>query len=298
MAKQREFSPLFILVAIIAVVTALALAKEILLPIALAILLSFLLTPVANRLERWHVPRVLSVVLVVAMAFAPLGLVGWIVTKQLGALQDALPVYREAIVRNVTQKIRAVQPSSKTLDTVSETIEDVSKKLTDEEADREADEADESTEGLNSKPAERRAQSNTPNEFDSSADVNNGPTVAAAGGDLESASSQQISIEEQSSGDKGAKAEDDAVPVTVVNGESQLRQIGDWLLRSAAGTAAVAGLVVVLVFFLLLDRESQRNRMIQLFGRSRLHTTTEAFHEAAQRVGRYLRMLFLINTSY
>ena len=59
-----------------------------------------------------------------------------------------------------------------------------------------------------------------------------------------------------------------------------------------------AGMVVVLVLFMLLDREGQRNRLLQLFGKSNLHLTTEAFHDAAQRVGRYLRMLFLINMGY
>ena len=49
---------------------------------------------------------------------------------------------------------------------------------------------------------------------------------------------------------------------------------------------------------MLLDRENQRNRLIQLFGSSNLHTTTEALHDATRRVGRYLRMQFLINAGY
>jgi len=67
----------------ITALAALYFAREILLPVALAILLSFLLTPLANRLERWRIPRTLSVVLVVAMSFSVLGLLGWIVTDQL-----------------------------------------------------------------------------------------------------------------------------------------------------------------------------------------------------------------------
>ena len=41
----------------ITALAALYFAREILLPVALAILLSFLLTPLANRLERWRIPR-------------------------------------------------------------------------------------------------------------------------------------------------------------------------------------------------------------------------------------------------
>jgi hypothetical protein len=57
-------------------------------------------------------------------------------------------------------------------------------------------------------------------------------------------------------------------------------------------------MVIVLVLFLLLDRESQRSRLIQLFGRSHMHATSEAVHDVAGLIGRYLRTLFLINAGY
>jgi predicted PurR-regulated permease PerM len=297
MAKEREYSPLFILVTMIAVVAALAFAKEILLPIALAMLLSFLLTPVANWLERWGVPRVLSVVLVVAMAFAPLGLVGWIVTQQSLALSDALPIYRERIVRNVTEKIRAIRPSSDTLNTVSETIEDVSNKLTDEEEGTDQRSPGEAADELNSGQEYGATSSREADEDDSSNATDNIATAAPIDDDLDAALPDEESVKKSNSDQQDGKVDDDAVPVTVVNEESRLTQVGDWL-GWLAPPLATAGLVIVLVFFLLLDRESQRNRLIQLFGKSNLHSTTEAFHDAAQRVGRYLRMLFLINTGY
>ncbi len=52
MAKHEKASPLFILAAMLTALAALYFAREILLPVALAILLSFLLTPLADRLER------------------------------------------------------------------------------------------------------------------------------------------------------------------------------------------------------------------------------------------------------
>ncbi len=57
-------------------------------------------------------------------------------------------------------------------------------------------------------------------------------------------------------------------------------------------------MVVVLLLFMLIDREDQRNRLLQLFGTANLHATTEAFGDAARRVSRYLRMQFLINVGY
>ena len=89
-----------------------------------------------------------------------------------------------------------------------------------------------------------------------------------------------------------------AVSVRVVEmPPSPLTQIQDWLGPLVA-PLTTAGIVVVLVLFMLVDRENQRNRLVQLFGRSHMHTTTEAIHDVAGRVGRYLRMLFLVNASY
>src|SRR6478752_7234847 len=98
MAKNPKSSPLFILVAMVTAVAALYFAKEILLPVALAILFSFLLTPLANRLEQWRIPRMLSVILVVAMSFSLLGLLGWVVTEQLVDLGSQQQVSKQKLL--------------------------------------------------------------------------------------------------------------------------------------------------------------------------------------------------------
>src|SRR3982751_990878 len=91
MAKEQKSSPLFILAAMLTALAAFYFAREILLPVALAILLSFLLTPLADALERWRFPRALAVVLVVLMSFAVLGGLGWIVTDQLVDMSKTMP---------------------------------------------------------------------------------------------------------------------------------------------------------------------------------------------------------------
>src|SRR3954467_7276471 len=98
MAKDHKSSPLFILVAMLTALAALYFAREILLPVALAILFSFLLTPLANRLERWRIPRMLSVILVVTMSFSVLGLLGWVVTDQLVDLSKQLPANKQNLM--------------------------------------------------------------------------------------------------------------------------------------------------------------------------------------------------------
>jgi predicted PurR-regulated permease PerM len=88
-ASQRV-SPLLSIVIIIAV---LYFAKEVLIPIALAILLSFLLTPLVVRLERWGLPNIPAVLIVVTLSFIVIGTLTWIVTNQIINLANRLPEY-------------------------------------------------------------------------------------------------------------------------------------------------------------------------------------------------------------
>jgi hypothetical protein len=61
---------------------------------------------------------------------------------------------------------------------------------------------------------------------------------------------------------------------------------------------ATAGIVLVFIVFVLLQREDLRDRMIRLFGQHDVHRTTEAVSDAAKRIGRYLLMQLVINVAY
>ena len=80
-------------------------AQAVLIPVALAILLTFLLSPVAGALERIALRRLPSVILVVVLTFSLLGGIGWIVTLQFGSLANELPKY----TGNIRQKIADVR---------------------------------------------------------------------------------------------------------------------------------------------------------------------------------------------
>ncbi|MEX2548966.1 MAG: AI-2E family transporter [Nitriliruptoraceae bacterium] len=69
-------------------------------------------------------------------------------------------------------------------------------------------------------------------------------------------------------------------------------------LSPIIGPLGTAGLVVVLVVFMLLERRDLRDRLIGLFGQGRLTTTTKAFDEAGTRVSRQLLMQTLVNGVY
>ncbi len=125
--KQRS-SPLFVLVAMITAVASLYVAKSILLPVSLAILISFLLTPLADRLERWRIPRVVAVVSLVAISFAVMGALGWVVTNQLVQVSTELQVPQRK--DELINKLKRLQPHSPTIDKISKTLSDIRNAVT------------------------------------------------------------------------------------------------------------------------------------------------------------------------
>ena len=97
------------LAAMLVVAAVLYLAREVLIPLALAILLSFLLAPAVRRLERWRLGRILSTLLAVFIGFAVIGGIAWVAGTQAVSLAAKLPEYRA----NVTKKIRALREPQK-----------------------------------------------------------------------------------------------------------------------------------------------------------------------------------------
>jgi predicted PurR-regulated permease PerM len=82
----------------IAVVTgALYLAKGVLVPLTLAVLLSFLLSPVCDRLERWKFGRIPAVLVTALLAFTMLGVVAWMAVVQMNNLAPKMPEYQANI---------------------------------------------------------------------------------------------------------------------------------------------------------------------------------------------------------
>src|SRR4051812_47363606 len=107
------------------VVATLYFTREILIPLALASLLTFLLSPVVTRFERW-LGRIAAVLVVVALIFSAAGVGGWILTRQLVDLANKLPEYKG----NIITKMHAFQvPQGGAFTKLSETVEDLKKEL-------------------------------------------------------------------------------------------------------------------------------------------------------------------------
>ena len=275
-------SPLFILVAVITTITALYVAKAILLPVSLAILLTFLLTPLADRLERWRIPRIPTVLSIVGISFALIASLGGVVTNQLFQLSMELPKHEE----NLKAKIASLQPNSPALEKVTQTLKNLRNAITQgsprggEESPKPA--PGEKPQSPTKSSDESRAKTKTVVQTDDKSRVKNAAESAAG--------------QSEKSSDSADMPASIAVQV-VAPSQSLFARSQEWIGQLVAPLAS-AGLVIVLVLFMLLDRENQRSRFVQLFGRSHMHATAEAVHDVAHRVGRYLRMLFLLNAGY
>jgi predicted PurR-regulated permease PerM len=92
----------------VVVVAGLYLGREVLIPITLAILLSFVLAPLVELFRRMHLGRVPSVVLAVFIAVSMILAIGGVIGIQIAGLADDVPKY-EATIR---EKINAAQRST------------------------------------------------------------------------------------------------------------------------------------------------------------------------------------------
>ena len=81
-------------------------------PIALAVLLSFVLAPVVGRLESWRVPRAAAVIGVAAFAFLAIFALGGVIATQVAQLAGELPRY-EANMRSKIQSLRGTAATTK-----------------------------------------------------------------------------------------------------------------------------------------------------------------------------------------
>src|SRR5688572_31066204 len=105
MAPSVQFTKsAWMLASIAVVVAALYLAKGVLVPLTLAVLLSFLLSPVCDWLERRWLGRIPAVLVTAALGFTLLGIVVWTAADQVARLAPKIPEYQ----RNIEAKLNSV----------------------------------------------------------------------------------------------------------------------------------------------------------------------------------------------
>jgi len=205
------------------VVAVLYWAQVVLVPVALATLISFVLAPPVLSLQR-HIGRLPAILIVVTLVFSGLGLATWGIARQMSSLSMDLVTYR----KNIQAKVKDVRGVGRggSVERLQSTLEDIKKDM----------------------------------------GVTTGPQGTV---------SRPVIVSRDESGVPG------------------LSWLGPFL--APAGTASF---VIVLVLFMLLEREDLRNRLIGLIGHGHLAVTTKAFDEAGRRVSKQLLLQTLVNAIY
>jgi predicted PurR-regulated permease PerM len=234
-------------IVLFAAVAALYFARDILIPFAFALTLTFILTPVVALLQRLRIGRVIAVLTTVLVSIAAAGGVAWTIANQLMDVANQLPLYRQ----NIHAKIEAFHiPASGQLGQASASVKEIVQEVTGPDA----------------------------------------TGAPLAPGALPSSENPKRS--------KARPAPTSPVPVRMVEsprtGWGELRDLG----RPILGPVGHAGIVVIFMVFMLLQREDLRNRLLRLVGLSQLNLMTQALDDAAARVSRYLLLQFLVNASF
>jgi predicted PurR-regulated permease PerM len=102
----------------VVVVSALYFGREVLVPIALAVLMSFVLAPLVRLLQRWFVPRIVAVAIVVLIAFGAVFSLGSLMVSQVNQLAGDLPRYQSTL-REKIPSLRAAAAATGTLERAS-----------------------------------------------------------------------------------------------------------------------------------------------------------------------------------
>ena len=110
------------------IVATLYLGRDVLVPIALAILLSFVLAPLVRVLQNWHVPRAVSVIGVVLLAFLVIFVIGGVIAAQMTQLAGDLPRY-ESNMRAKIKSLRGTATTNNTLGRAAGVLQDLSKEI-------------------------------------------------------------------------------------------------------------------------------------------------------------------------
>jgi predicted PurR-regulated permease PerM len=106
----------------VVVIAGLYFGREVLIPITLAVLLSFVLAPLANLLRRFRLGRVPSVLVAVALAIGIVLVIGTVIGSQVASLASRLPEYTGTIDAKI-QSVRAL-----TIDRVSGLLDQLDSK--------------------------------------------------------------------------------------------------------------------------------------------------------------------------
>ncbi len=208
--------------------------SEVFLPLAIATLIAFAISPLISALRRRGMPRMLAVLTAVTVTFGLIGVILVLMGAQIGLVVQSLPTYQSNILSKV-EAWTSAQGQSNVLgrfaDLVSRVNDEISNSL-----------------------------------------------AASSGGSAVEGAGRPMTVE-------------------VVENQSLWQLLRD-VLFPVISPLVTTGLIIVVVIFMLLERDDIRDRFIRLTGANDLHRTTEILEDAGARVASYLMTQILVNVIY
>ena len=231
------------------VIVAIYAGAKVFAPLALAVLLAFVLTPPIQSLRRLGLPRVAATLTIVGIMLVGAGISGAVLTSQVATLSEDLPKFQ----RTLKEKIRDLKDArlaSKSMERAGQALSSLQDELAKTEV------------------AQKIAEDGANKSSDSPISALNGKKTA-----------QPSAVPE---------GEVPPVPVIIHQPEpsalDQIKSVLSVLIEPLAST----GLVVVFLVFILLQREDVRNRIIRLLGTKDLQRSTTLLNETGDRLSRFL----------
>jgi predicted PurR-regulated permease PerM len=115
------------------IIAALHFGREIFVPFALAVLLSFVLAPFVMRLRVWRIPRTISVLVVVFIGFSIIFSLGGLMVSQATRLAAKLPGYQQTLSDKI-ESLRGLMGGSRTLEQASTVLKELKTELQNRDA--------------------------------------------------------------------------------------------------------------------------------------------------------------------
>jgi predicted PurR-regulated permease PerM len=212
-------------------------AREVLVPITLALVLSLLVSPLVRSLRRLGLGATSSVIAAVLVLTVALGGVASVIGVQVAHMVKSLPQYE----RTIRQKLYKV--NELTVDRLAAFTSQTESLV----GDRHEDRAPASAGGEEAPPARSSSPATAP------------------------------------------------IPVEVHQPPLSPLQVVERVLGSVWVPLETAGIVLVVLIFVLLERESVRDRFIRLAGPSDLRATTLVLNDAGERLSRFFVSQFAVN---
>lgn len=192
-----------------------SIAQTIVVPLTIAALLTFLLSPIVTKLNKW-LGRILSILIVVLFVFSLIGFIGYIFAMQLVSFGSNFPKYYE-ILQTKFQSIEL--PQNELFDRLGRILANFKEEL-------------------------------------------------IGGSQLE---------------------------VRLIDLGTNVLNVAQSFFGSFFNFLSITGMILLLVIFMLLNREDILGRIIKLAGQSKIGSTTNAINDAGERVFSYLYRLLIVN---